>query len=338
MAPLTTNKSPKEEATMTSSGIPVNGDTSPTTTSKVSFLPDLVSPTIMNVPRRRILTGLTAAVFILLAWQTCWALPVQVTVLAAGIVLLGSLAYLAARELHVLWRLTTAKADDDGAKKPTARIVAIRSSPAGWQRLQVEFDITQPSGGGQVKRRSLRKWVDDTSPDDHSVIGETVSVTLSKDWRHCRLVDSPRSFCRSGPSMTVLTMIALAATGKTLFLCIALLFQTTCGATCGTFPCGKNEVEIRFFYALLAGAAVYTELHHCIQQRYYKNLPSLTEYEFCTGSDASAATSSSSSHGKNMAPPQKLSCIVFEPSDVETVALAASSWDDDMATHDHEPV
>ena len=184
-----------------------------------SFLPT------MNL--RFLLHITTLFVFLVLTLQTCLALPIGVFCLMAGIVVFGALAYLASSELWVLLLLETQ------GKTVPATVVDVRQNRVGWQRLQVKMLV--PDG-------TLQKWTDETSRTTATCkhaynIGDRVTVLLSQDWRHCRLVEPSSSLCQVGTVMTILTLGAVVATGKMLLLIFLLVMRKACVDTCDTDRC-----------------------------------------------------------------------------------------------------
>lgn len=249
-------------------------------------------PDTMMKNLRLLLNTTTVVLFLVLALQTCIALPLQVFFLTAGIIILGALAYLALAELLTLVRLET-----QGQLVKTATVVDIRQNSVGWQRLQVNISV--PEGG------TIKKWMDDTTstksismcqryrrqPYHPRSVGDVVTVRLSKDWKYCRLHESDdddqatlsSSFsctCRHvGTIMTILSLGAIVATGKMFVLVFLLVTQRACGETCTTFRC-EDEFETRMLYACLVGATVYTDIFFVVKQRYFDSFPSLTDVDF----------------------------------------------------------
>lgn len=221
---------------------------------------------------RFLLNVATILIFLVLALQSCLALPIEVFCLTTGIVILGALAYLAGHELWILVRLETR------GKPVSGRVVNVRKNRVGWQRLQVEL---------QVPEGTLKKWTDDTSTTtcDRLERGDVVSVTLSKDWRHCRLHEPSSSFYHMGFIMASLSLGAILATGKMLLLAYLLVTQQACGETCETVHC-EDEFQTRMLYAALVGATVYTDLYSIVQQRYFDSFPSLTDIDIQQRNDA----------------------------------------------------
>lgn len=227
-------------------------------------LPEIKRKSLLDFAMK---TGLTlnlatGVIFVLLALETCFALPIEIFCLATGIVVLGSLAFLAATELRVVISL------ENSGFSASATVMDIRKNRVGWQRVRIETRL--PDGS------LLRKWADDAFRNHN--VGDIVAVSISKEHCHCRIKSPPSSCWQAGPSIAILCLTTIVATGKTLFLCFYLATQQKCNDTCGSFRC-EDEFGIRLFYALLAGATVYTDLCVFVTERYYQNFPSMTEYQ-----------------------------------------------------------
>ena len=236
---------------------------------------------MMNI--RLLLNSSTVVIFMILTMQTCLALPMEVFLLTAGIVLFGALAYVTATELWILCRLET------HGYAVQATVVNVRQNRVGWQRLQVQMPVPPSSQGGDDDGGLLRKWTDETTCTTSplvckpqyspATIGDTVTVRLSKDWQHCRLYEPTTSFCQVGTVMTILSLGAMVATGKMVLLVFLLLSRRACGDICAdTIRC-QDEFETRFLYACLVGGTVYMDLWFVVKRRYLDRFPSLAETE-----------------------------------------------------------
>lgn len=226
---------------------------------------------------RPVLNIATIFLFFVLTLQTCLALSVEVFCLTGGMVVFGALAYLALSELWVLLLL-----DTRGFTVP-ATVVAMRQNQVGWQRLQVEMVV--PAG-------TLQKWTDDISRTTKGCkhaheIGDQVTVMLSNDWQHCRLLEPSTSLCQVGTVITILSLAAAVATWKMLFLTFLLVTRRACKDTCHTLRC-EDEFDTRVLYAILVGATVYINIFFVVQRRYLDSLPSLTKFEILRRSDDSS--------------------------------------------------